>query len=115
MKEIEEAVAEMKSTEVSYKDLRRTVAMRKSFIISLGFMVFQQVSGINVIMFHSAVVFQSTGSALTPISSAIHLAIVQIAGTLISTSVVDRVGRKLILYVSHMGMGVCPCAAGSSA
>lgn len=112
LKELKEAVEEMTSTEVSYKDLFRTVAGRKSLIISLGLMIFQQLSGINVVMFHSSAVFQSTGSVLTPISSAIVLAIVQIAGTLVSTSVVDRVGRKLLLYVSHVGMGVCLCAVG---
>jgi hypothetical protein len=69
MKELEKAVEEMKSTEVSYKVLFRNVATRKSLIISLGLMVFQQLSGISVIMFHSAAVFHSTGSALTPISS----------------------------------------------
>jgi hypothetical protein len=75
MKGLEEAVEEMKRTEVSYKDLFRTVARRKSLTISLGLMVLQQVSGISVVMFHSSAVFQSTGSALTPTSSAIVLGI----------------------------------------
>ena len=74
-----------------HKDLFRNVATRKSLIISVGLMVLQKLSGINVVMFHSAAVFQSTGSALKAVPAAIVLAIVQIAGTLISTLVMDRV------------------------
>lgn len=112
MMELEATVLEMQNTEVSHRDLFRTVATRKSLTISLGLVVFQQLSGINVVMFHSSVVFQSTGSALTPISSAILLAIIQIAGTLISALLVDRAGRKVLLYISYVGMGVCLCAVG---
>jgi SP family facilitated glucose transporter-like MFS transporter 8 len=112
MSELEEAAEQMKSMEMSYKDLFKTVAARKSLIIALGLLIFQQVSGINVVMFYSSSVFKSTGSALTPIHSAIVLAVVQIAGTLISTLIVDRYGRKLLLYVSHVGMGVFLYAIG---
>ncbi|XP_069694804.1 facilitated trehalose transporter Tret1-like [Periplaneta americana] len=112
MQEIESALKEIKDTKVSIKDLFKSTAMLKSMLISLGLHIFQQVSGINVIMFYSASEFEKSNSALSPIESSIILGVVQIVGTLVSALVIDRVGRKLLLNLSFGGMAICLCAVG---
>ena len=57
-------------------------------------MVFQQFSGINAVMFYSVSIFVASGSP-SPHASTIILGIVNIAATIISNLLIDRLGRKV--------------------
>ena len=58
-------------------------------------MVFQQFSGINAVMFYSVSIFVASGSP-SPHASTIILGIVNIAATIISNLLIDRLGRKVL-------------------
>ena len=57
-------------------------------------MIFQQFSGINAVMFYSVSIFVASGSP-SPHASTIILGIVNIAATIISNLLIDRLGRKV--------------------
>lgn len=52
--------------------------MIKALVICLGLMVFQQVSGINAIMFYTVTIFKAAGSTLDPRIATIIVGVVQV-------------------------------------
>lgn len=76
----------------------------KPLAISIGLMFFQQFSGINAVMFYSVSIFELAGSSINSNLATIILGAVNIASTLVSNALIDRVGRKILLYASNFGM-----------
>ncbi|WP_439674135.1 sugar porter family MFS transporter [Embleya sp. MST-111070] len=75
--------------------------------IGIGLSVFQQLVGINVIFYYSASLWQSVG--IDPNSSFLYsftTSIINIIGTIIAISLVDRVGRKPLALVGSTGMAI---------
>ncbi len=73
--------------------------------IGISLSAFQQLVGINVIFYYSSVLWQSVGigedqSLLISILSAV----VNIAGTILAISIIDKVGRRPLLLVGSLGM-----------
>lgn len=98
-----------------------------ALIISAGLISFQQLSGINVVLFYSQSIFEKAGSSMDPAIATIcvgkctnprnpesrfyfsnfQTGIVQVLASCCTPLVVDRLGRKLILLVSAGGMAIC--------
>lgn len=75
--------------------------------IGIGLSVFQQLVGINVIFYYSASLWQSVG--IDPNSSFLYsftTSIINIIGTVIAMSLVDRVGRRPLALVGSAGMAI---------
>ena len=83
-------------------------AVRGSLFIAVGMTVLQQVTGINTIIYYGPQIFALAGSAShsSPILATFVVAIVNVIGTVVGISLVDRVGRKPLLYVGVTGMTV---------
>lgn len=83
-------------------------AVRGSLFIAVGFTVLQQVTGINTIIYYGPQIFALAG--ITANKSAIFatllVAITNMLATVIALVLVDRVGRKPLLYVGVGGMTV---------
>ena len=79
--------------------------------LCLGLMMFQQLSGINAVMFYSVSIFVDSGSASPHISTVI-LGVVNIFATILSNLLIDRLGRKVLLYISSIGMMISLCVLG---
>lgn len=58
-------------------------------------------------MSYGVLVFEKSGSTIDPYLSSIIMAILQIAGNLCTTQLVDSVGRKILVIISLVG-----CSAG---
>lgn len=95
--------ADERSTNV--KDLF-TRAHVKPLLISLGLMFFQQMSGINAVIFYTTSIFQMAGSTIDKDLCTIIVGIVNFISTFIATVLIDRLGRKVLLYVSAVSMFV---------
>ncbi|XP_045497513.1 facilitated trehalose transporter Tret1 [Colias croceus] len=78
----------------------------KSISISLGLMAFQQLSGINAIIFYTVEIFKMSGSSVDPYLSTIIVGVVNFISTFISTALIDRAGRKMLLYISSVSMTI---------
>lgn len=75
--------------------------------VGMALSAFQQLVGINVIFYYSASLWHSVGVAETDsLLMSLFTSIVNIVGTLIAISLVDRVGRKPLLLVGSAGMTV---------
>ncbi|KAL4702943.1 hypothetical protein ACJJTC_008721 [Scirpophaga incertulas] len=72
--------------------------------ISLGLMIFQQFSGINAVIFYAANIFQMSGSSINENVSSIIIGIVNFVATFIATGLIDKLGRKILLYISSVSM-----------
>ncbi|GAA3537681.1 sugar porter family MFS transporter [Nonomuraea rosea] len=75
--------------------------------IGIALSAFQQFVGINVIFYYSSVLWQSVGinqsdSLLISFSSSI----INIIGTFIAISLVDKIGRKPLLLIGSAGMAI---------
>ncbi|XP_050096987.1 facilitated trehalose transporter Tret1 isoform X2 [Anopheles aquasalis] len=76
----------------------------KPLMISLGLMFFQQLSGINAVIFYTVTIFKSAGSTIDENICTIIVGCVNFIATFIATVLIDRLGRKILLYISDVAM-----------
>lgn len=76
----------------------------KPLLIIVALMLFQQMSGINAVIFYSTQIFEDTGSDIDASIQTIIIGVVNFASTFIATFFVDRLGRKKLLYISSITM-----------
>ena len=83
-------------------------AVRGSLFVAVGVTVLQQVTGINTIIYYGPQIFAMAGSVShsSAILSTFVVAMVNVIATVVGISLVDRVGRKPLLYVGVTGMTV---------
>jgi len=81
-------------------------AVRKSLLIAVGFTVLQQVTGINTIIYYGPQIFALAGisSNKSAIFATLIVAVTNMLATIIALVLVDRVGRKPLLYAGLGGM-----------
>ncbi len=82
---------------------------RRPLFIALGLAIFQQITGINAIIYYANQIFASAGFA-TPLaqSHATTWAVggVNVVATFIAVAYIDRLGRRPLLLVGLIGMGL---------
>jgi MFS transporter, SP family, galactose:H+ symporter len=83
-------------------------AVRFCLLIAVGFTVLQQVTGINTIIYYGPQIFALAGitSNRNAIFATLLVAITNVLATVIALVLVDRVGRKPLLYVGLSGMTI---------
>ena len=89
-------------------------AVRTSLLIAVGFTVLQQVTGINTIIYYGPRIFALAGitSNRNAIFATLLVAVTNMLATVIALVLVDRVGRKPLLYAGLGGMTHMPGSAG---
>jgi SP family facilitated glucose transporter-like MFS transporter 8 len=107
LQDLEKDISKSTQEEASIRDLVSSVGTRKALIISLGLMIFQQLSGINAVIFYSVDIFYAAGSTLDPKVAAIIVGVVQVVVTYAASVMVDRAGRRVLLLLSASIMGLC--------
>ncbi|KAF4350139.1 hypothetical protein F8388_001317 [Cannabis sativa] len=71
--------------------------------IGIGLLVLQQISGINGVLFYSSTIFEAAG-VKSGNAATFGLGAIQVLATLVTTWLVDKAGRRLLLIVSSAGM-----------
>ncbi|XP_070505112.1 facilitated trehalose transporter Tret1 [Chironomus tepperi] len=104
--EIRSTVEESMKNKGSVRDVFTNSANKKAFIISAGLLAFQQLSGINVVLFYCQSIFETAGSSLKPAIATIIVGIVMVISSACTPLIVDRLGRKVILLFSAAGMTI---------
>lgn len=89
-----------------------TKAAKMGLLISLSLMFIQQFSGVNAVIFYTSSIFEAAGSDMDKNLSPIIVGIVQFVSTFVSTLVVDRLGRKILLLGSALVMFICTLLLG---
>ncbi|CAH1388815.1 unnamed protein product [Nezara viridula] len=82
------------------------------FGIVLAILVFQQISGIDTIIFYTVSIFQASGSDIGEYEATIVVGVVQLLATIFSIFIIDRFGRKPLLMWSGVIMVVSMIALG---
>ena len=80
--------------------------LRSALLAGVGLAVFQQVTGINTIIYYAPQIFQRAGldSATTALAATAGIGVMNVLSTLIAIWLVDRVGRKPLLLAGLVGM-----------
>lgn len=99
-----EALEEANQSGVSFGDMIKSRAVKKGFVIAYGLMLFQQMSGVNSIIFYSSDIFTKAGSSLPPGEASIIVGAVQVISVFLGTLVVDKLGRRILLLASIVVM-----------
>ncbi|XP_019874968.1 facilitated trehalose transporter Tret1-like [Aethina tumida] len=92
-----------KENKASIKDLFKSRACLRALIIVNGLMIIQQFSGINAVLGFMETIFSATGSSIPPEYSTIFVGIVQMLTVVVSSQLIDRLGRKILLLISTIG------------
>jgi SP family arabinose:H+ symporter-like MFS transporter len=82
-------------------------AYRPVLFIGLMIAVFQQVTGINAILYYAPVIFRETGlDSSSSLLQTIGIGVVNVVSTFIAIGLVDKVGRKKFLLAGSLIMGI---------
>lgn len=86
-------------------------AARLPLIVGIGLAVFQQITGINTVIYFAPMIFQASGlsSASAAILATAGIGVVNVGMTLVAIWLVDRVGRRVLLLSGLAGMVVSLC------
>lgn len=86
---------------------------RPVLLIGILVAVFQQVTGINSILYYAPVIFKETGlSSASSLMQTILVGVVNVVSTFIAIGLVDKVGRRKFLLAGSVAMGVCLIVVG---
>ncbi|XP_030766943.1 facilitated trehalose transporter Tret1-like [Sitophilus oryzae] len=105
-------IEEAKKNESKLSDFFNCKATFKGLIISFGLMIFQQLSGVNAVLFYANDIFKRSGGSISPGASSILVGVVQVVATLCSTLLIDKAGRKILLILSDFVMCLALVALG---
>jgi SP family galactose:H+ symporter-like MFS transporter len=89
----------------SWKDLLHP-AVRPALIVGMGLAMFQQITGINTVIYYAPMIIQSAGSssASTAILATAGIGLVNVLMTIVAMWLVDRAGRRPLLLTGIAGM-----------
>lgn len=80
---------------------------RPVLFIGILIAVFQQVTGINAILYYAPVIFRETGlDSASSLLQTIGIGVVNVVSTFIAIGLVDKVGRKKFLLAGSLIMGI---------
>jgi SP family galactose:H+ symporter-like MFS transporter len=88
---------------------------RRPLLIAVGLAVFQQITGINAIIYYGNQIFAAAGFATEASRSVVTawaIGGVNVVSTLIAIAFIDQVGRRILLLTGLIGMGASLVVAG---
>ena len=91
-----------------WRDWRSSVILQP-LLISIGLMVIQQFCGVNAVLFNAASIFKDAGFDNGKVVS-ISGGLIQFVGTALACLLMDRAGRRILLWT--MALGMCITLAG---
>ncbi|EFA10574.1 Facilitated trehalose transporter Tret1-2 homolog-like Protein [Tribolium castaneum] len=112
LQKIAEDIKESTANKPKLSDLIRNRVTLNGLVVSLGLMAFQQLSGVNAVLFYAGNIFAETGNSMGADTCAVLVGAVQVIATLLSTVLIDKTGRKILLLVSSSIMCLSLLALG---
>ena len=116
-KELNELVGEVEASAVSTgnKDTFFRKSMMKPIFLAFFIAFFNQLSGINAILYFAPRIFEMTGlGEETALLQSIGIGFVNLIFTLIGLRLIDKLGRRTLLYIGSFGyiasLGLCAWA-----
>ena len=108
IKEVEQSIFEDANKEKSKVSDLFKKSMRKVIVIGLVVGVFQQLVGINAVLFYAPMIFEQTGIGTdASFIQASLVGLTNLAFTIVAILAIDRLGRKPLLIIGMAGIAVC--------
>jgi sugar porter (SP) family MFS transporter len=105
IQEIREVEEEEESDTGGLAGLLRAKWVRPALVVAAGLAVFQQLVGINTIIYYAPTTLTNVGFAKTSaIYANLIIGVINVGMTIIAVKIIDRVGRKPLLYAGVLGM-----------
>jgi SP family galactose:H+ symporter-like MFS transporter len=104
MKEIQESLGKQSS---HWSELFNPL-VKPAVLIGISLAIFQQVTGINTVIYYAPTIFQFAGfkSASSAILATMGVGIVNVLMTAVAIGLIDRVGRRPLLLTGLIGMAI---------
>ncbi|XP_022905450.1 facilitated trehalose transporter Tret1-like isoform X2 [Onthophagus taurus] len=106
LEQIKNAIEEEERMNKPFFESMKTPAAKKASLICFSLMFFQQMGGINAVIFYTGKIFGDAKIDLLPQHATLIIGGIQVVATFISTLFIDKVGRKLLLLISGLFMGL---------
>jgi sugar porter (SP) family MFS transporter len=105
-------VAEFRGDDSNVGDARLSwVAYRKPILLAVGIAMFNQLSGINAILYYLGDIFAAAGfDRLSADLQSVAIGVANLLATFVGMTVIDRAGRKPLLLIGAAGTGVALAA-----
>jgi sugar porter (SP) family MFS transporter len=106
-KEIDEVSDVLDSEEKAGFRTLLSPSVRPMFIVGIGLAFFQQVVGVNTVVYYAPTILKYTGlSANQSITEALSVGITNVVFTIVAIGLLDRVGRRKLLISGTVGLTV---------
>ncbi|XP_069465598.1 solute carrier family 2, facilitated glucose transporter member 8 isoform X2 [Ambystoma mexicanum] len=83
----------------------KTPALYKPFLIGISLMAFQQLTGINAVMFYAKTIFEDANFKNGSLAS-VTVGVIQVMFTAVAAIIMDKAGRKMLLVISGTIMAI---------
>lgn len=104
--DIKATIEKEKNEQVPFFESLKTRAAKKSLFICFSLMFFQQLGGINAVIFYVGTIFEEANSSLAASDVTILVGVMQVIATFISSLIIDKFGRKILLLISDFIMAI---------
>jgi sugar porter (SP) family MFS transporter len=104
LEEMKRNVEKSLSLNVTLRSSLKSKAIRKGLLIGCGLMFFQQCSGITVVVSYLQPIFEASGSSVQPEMAAIIVGAIQLTTNFLTSQLVDKLGRRILLLCSLTGI-----------
>ncbi|KAF6199863.1 hypothetical protein GE061_006161 [Apolygus lucorum] len=91
---------------LTFSQEMKSRATKIALIVGVLGYAFQTLSGIHAVINYAGLIFQEAGSPLDPNDSAIITAVLNLVASFLNLFLIDRFGRKPLLYISFIGGGI---------
>lgn len=99
-------VQEAQQNKGNFFDIFKSRGLTMALFLSVSLVTLQQFSGINIILFYTQDIFTDAGVSLAPEICTIIVGIVQVGASGATPMLVERKGKRFLLLVSALGMGL---------
>ncbi|KAI4319792.1 hypothetical protein MLD38_033350 [Melastoma candidum] len=96
--------------------LKPSASLRQMLITGIGIQCFQQITGVDAIVYYSPRIFEDAGVEGTSnlLAATIAVGVTKTIFILVAIVLIDKLGRKPLLYASTIGMTICLFVAGTT-
>jgi sugar porter (SP) family MFS transporter len=114
--EVDEEVEDIKKVSEAEVSIRALfgASVRPMLIVGLGLAIFQQIVGINTIIYYAPTILGFTGSsAASAIGQTVFIGVTNVVFTIIAILLLDRLGRRVFLIGGTIGLTIALAVLGA--
>ncbi len=114
-RELEEIKESLDEKPGAWSELLQPV-VKAALVVGVGLAILQQVTGINTVIYYAPTIVEFTGvdSSAGSILAAVGVGVINVGMTLLALRLLDRAGRRTLLFIGVTGMSISLFALGGA-